>query len=335
MRPLRRVPTVLVTVLVVVAMAELGVRMAGDAFPPPARWANPFADVKVDQMQERDAATTVLVGSSIVNAGFDPVVLREGGVPGPVYNAALPGTGIEAWVVWYPEVVVPVLGPQRAIIGVSVRDWNASTFDPADVERFREAEGFRRFTGEAGWLSQLDHGASGVFDLVRYRSALRQPASVVAWNAGEPVDGWPRREIDDDGRYLGFDDVRYHHDPERLAERRDGSMADFRPGGPRRLAFETLLDDLAARGVQPVLVRLPAMTADLVEADVVTRDALERFDTQLREVAGSRDLPLFDARSFDDRAELFADEYHLNEVGVQRLSRWVARGVAKLEEPAP
>ncbi|WP_052664326.1 hypothetical protein [Nitriliruptor alkaliphilus] len=334
MRPKRRVPAVLVTVLVVVALAELGVRAAGDAFPPPARWANPFADVKVDQMQERGTATTVLVGSSIVNAGFDPATLVEEGVPGPVYNAALPGSGTEAWVVWYPEVVVPVLGPQRAVIGVSVRDWNASTFDPADVERFREAEGFRRFTGQAGWLSQLDHAASGVSELVRYRSALRQPASVVAWNAGEPVDGWPRREIDDGGRYLGFDDVRYHRDPERLAERRDGSMADFRAGGPRQQAFETLLDGLANRGVRPTIVRLPAMTADLVAADVVTREQVARFDTQLRAVATARDLPLLDARSFDDRAELFADEYHLNEVGVQRLSRWTARGMAGVEERA-
>jgi hypothetical protein len=334
MRPLSRVPTVLVTVLVVVGLAELGVRTFADAFPPPARWANPFADVKVDQMQERGAATTVLMGSSIVNAGLDPGVLGDEGVPGPVYNAALPGTGIEAWVVWYPEVVVPVLGPERAVIGVSVRDWNASTFDPADVERFREAEGFRRFVGDAGWLSRLDHAASGVLDLVRYRAALRQPASVVAWNAGEVVDGWPRREMDDDGRYLGFDDVRYHRDPERLAERRDGSMAEFRPGGPRELAFETLLDDLATRGVQPTIVRLPAMTADLVDAGLVTRDAVARFDDQLRAVAAARDLPLLDARSFDDRDDLFADEYHLNEIGVQRLSRWVARRVVQVEERA-
>jgi hypothetical protein len=324
---------VVLVLVLVLTVAELGVRTIEPDLPAPASWGNPFADLKTEQLTERAApgrgpTEVVLVGSSVVNAGLDPTRLASAaGEPDlAVYNAALPSFPPEQWPSWIVEVVQPTLGPSVVVLGVSIRDLNGTTADLVHESRFRDSVGFRRATGRAGGLERLDATVSERSALVRHRAALRRPGSVVARTRGEEVEGWPRLEVDADGRYLGFDDDDSHRPrPDRLDGLRDGILRDFRAGGLRLDAVARVVDGLRDAGVEVALLRMPAMNDVLVDGEVVPRAEAARFDELLRDLAADRGLAFVDASELDDRPELFSDEYHLRARGVAELSDLVGR----------
>lgn len=322
---------VLVVALAVLLLAELGVRQVHAELAPPPLWPNPFADLKSEQMDDLGQADTVLVGSSIVNAGLDPDrIAAAAGLDADhgIYNAALPQSPVEQWPLWYLDVVAPHLEPTCAVLGISVRDWNATNERQDLVDEFRASEGYQRTVGTAGWLSRVDELLSGQSLLLRYRSVLRQPGSALQWAQGEDVDGWPRRDVGDQGRYRNFDDVTYEATPDRIARLEKGAMADYEPGGRKARALAHLLDGLAVRGIRPVVARMPALQEVMVEQDLLTEDDVARTAEQLEQVAADHGAVTLADSGLDDRSELFADEYHLNEAGMQAVSEWVGRELA-------
>jgi hypothetical protein len=324
---------VVLVLLLSLAAAELGVRTIEPDLPAPASWGNPFADLKAEQLTERAApgsgpTDVVLVGSSVVNAGLDPTrfAAAAGDPDLAVYNAALPSFPAEQWPSWIVEVVQPTLRPSVVVIGVSIRDLNGTTADLVYERRFRDSVGFRRATGRAGGLERLDTSVSERSALVRHRAALRRPGSVVARTRGEEVEGWPRLEVDADGRFLGFDDDTTHRvRPDRLDALREGVLRDFRAGGLRLDAVTRVVDQLRDAGVEVAVLRMPAMTDVLVDGEVVPRDEAARFDRLLHDLAAERGLAYVDASELDDRPELFSDEYHVRARGVSELSDLVGR----------
>jgi hypothetical protein len=328
-------PLVALVLVLVLVLAELGVRAIEPDLPAPATWGNPYADLKTSQLAAWSGRglDAVLVGSSVVNAGLDParIATAAGANDLDVYNAALPMFPPEQWPSWINEVVEPALRPRVVVLGVSVRDLNGATADLVHERRFRDSVGFRRATGRAGSLERLDAAAGRLSALARHRAALRRPGSVAARVRGEEVEGWPELRVDATGRFLGFDDDGQHADrPDRLDGLREGVLADYRAGGSRLDAVAQVVDHLEAAGAEVVLLRMPAMNEVLSDGEVVPTSEAARFDRLLADLAADRGLRFVDAGHLDDRPELFADEYHLRARGVAELSDLVGRELAGL-----
>lgn len=329
----RRTVIVLLSALAVLLTAELALRAAGGAIPPPAHWGDPFADAKVDQIRRMGTADVVFVGSSIANAGLDPVPLEELGLRS--FNAGQPGTGLRAWRGWLDEVLLPELHPELVIVGVSIRDYSDANLDAGWV-RLNEAPAFRTRTGEATALERLDVWASQQSRLVSRRSALRQPATTLAWARGEQIDGWPQQQLTRSGRYLGYDDREYAERQSRDDRLREHSFVDFRAGPRSTDMLGEILQLVRGRGAEPVVVRMPAMEGRLVERDLLPADEVERYPGELRRVTAEQDVLLIDLADHNDRPELFADYYHLNRTGVRTVSAAIVEALqaSGLTEPA-
>src|ERR1700759_3223755 len=91
-RPRARLVRVLVVALAVLCLAEIGVRARADALPEPQLWPSPEQTNKVDQINAlaaKGGASLIGIGSSTVDAAFDPARLTpSAAATRPAYNAA-------------------------------------------------------------------------------------------------------------------------------------------------------------------------------------------------------------------------------------------------------
>lgn len=309
----------LVAAVVVLLLAEVGVRLLAGSLRDPVVWENAETDFKWHQMADLgddDGAGTVFVGSSYVGVGIDPARYDELVGGRPSYNAALLSSSIGIWSTWIRDVVVPELRPDRVVIGVSGRELNANDafLDTAD-RVFDHAREVRRRRGDLGALEQVDQWLRDASYLFRYRDVLRRPASA--------FDRTPlpkETAVTDQGMTTAVLDRTFvPYDADDLA--RFGRLDRFAidEGAVRQLReLLTWLDD---QGVEAVVLDMPQSEPGIA---VLPRDEVdaEAWSAVLSATAAQTGARYVAAGIWS--TDLFADEWHLNRHGARRLTDLVA-----------
>jgi hypothetical protein len=318
--------TMLITVAVVIVVAELGARALQPHLPESVTWPSPFAQAKAGNAADLGHTDVVILGSSVANADLDPPAIVAG-VPWAAtgYNAALPGESPMQWELWARDVVLPDLCPNVLVIAVSPRDTNDNLSDAArDVERYLAADGRLALYGADPLIAQIERISTDLSALVALRERLREPANVYRYLRDGKAPGWPQLNLTPAGRYLGFDDDRtYRPNAERDEALGEGALADYEVGPAMFGALERIVEDARSRGILVILVDLPAMTEELAAIFDDGADDLERYRQAIDLLASRQQVPLLRYDVLNDDPELFSDLYHMRGVGAALVSEMV------------
>jgi hypothetical protein len=279
--------------------------------------------LKVEQMDGLAAAggaDVVFMGSSIVNAGIDPVLFAE--LSGTVaYNASLNATSPRLLEVWAGEIVLPRLHPELVVIGLSSRELNDHGISQTEqYERYTESIG-RAFEIDQPSLSQrIDRAASKVSALVRLRADIRRPFSVFNQLRGTATQSLV---LTDQGAVTRLRGMEYHIG-DVFRERTEGQdLVDYQIGGAEIEALSRLIDDIRATGAAVVLVDMPVMEADYIPMHPNGQADFDAYQAALQQFALDHDVQLASPTNDPWPASHFADPLHLNQTGVDRLTTWL------------
>lgn len=320
---------VAVAAVVVLVLAELGVRATADRFPTPNTWYHPSAQVKVDQMQAiADAGQrrpVVVVGTSQMAMGVDPAVLSSAlpGHPG-TYNAALLAGYPPVTRRFVPEEVVPRLQPELVVLGVSHLDLQEGPEPPYDEAL---ATSRSRWAAAERWLSQRSY-------LVRHREALRDLArwpSLVAGTTASLVERYRTAAIGPEGVWT-YPREGSCRDPQPVEPDDDLAIERAQPGGeavgprpvdPERVAAVwEVVAGLEAQGIDVAVVLAPLPDCHFEVAD--DRAAWEAARSELAAGAEDHGATWIDVTDEVGDDGLYYDTGHLHEAGSARFSALLA-----------
>lgn len=318
----------IVIALVVVVVAEFGVRAASSTLSPLNTWNDWEATNKVqamDALAKRGGASVVFVGSSMVNAAADPALYsRLSGANRPAFNAALNGSGALLMDLWTLRVVVPKLKPDTVVIGVSSRDLNDNGRASNRAYRaIRRSPGGRTVGDDLSLTERVQSIAERASYLVRYRSVLRKPATMT----DVPV-AKRRSEVGPLGSLAGlriFVGATYREELYR-GEKFPESLGGFVMGGTEFDALGHLVRTLVERKIDVVLVEMP-VTEDAVTAHPGGAGDYERFEAILG--LFTRFTQLVDADAWFPTNDGFGDPFHLNDRGREVFTRSLAAAVSQ------
>jgi hypothetical protein len=260
------------------------------------------------------------MGSSIVNAGIDPVLFAD--LSGAVaYNASLNATSPRLLEVWAGEIVLPRLHPDLVVIGLSSRELNDHGIS--------QTEQYDRYTGSIGRAFEIDqpslsqrlqHAAADVSALFRLRSDLRRPFAVfnqLRGTASQTV------QLTEQGAITRLRDMEYHV-TDVFRQRTVGQdLIDYEIGGLELGALGRLVDEIRATGAEVLLVDMPVMEADYIPMHPNGQADLDEYRATLEQFATEHDVPLATPGNDPWPASHFADPLHLNQTGVDRLTTWL------------
>jgi hypothetical protein len=315
----RHLALVLLSALVVLAVAEGAVRARASSLPEPRRWSGPEMQVKEDRIAELEAAggaLVVLLGSSTVDAALDPSRMAGPGDGRPVYNAATGAGSIDMISTWAREVAVPRLRPHTVVLGLASRE-----LTPHDTEQQRHTAEFfdspavRHLTDREPLLDRVERRLSAWSYVVRYRNVLRQPHQL--W--GSHRTGEFGEVVAADGQFEGFRAGRYVPSPEQARFVRR-ILRDYEIGRHQLGVLRDLLAHLRSHVERVVVVNMP-VTADYVSLHPRGARDYDAYVDVLRAEADRAGAELVDAGVWPD--ELFADTAHVNGAGSQRLTALV------------
>ncbi len=235
---------------------------------------------------------------------------------GDAYNAALGSATIGMVAAFTRAVVVPDLDPDVVVVGISSRELNANAPEQDAIEsRFFDASELRHRLGTESILDRADRVLGDVFEVVRYRSVLRDPENWI-----DPTPAWDGSITRDDGLFLDFLDSTYHDDPTVLRRMRYGALRDFEIGSDQVATLRRLLTDLR-RGGRRVLLLATPVSQDYV--DQYPRGAAdhERYLATVSDLADEVGVEFASAGVWDDA--YMADPLHTNGAGARRLTQLV------------
>ena len=182
-----RLRVVVAATIAIVLLAELGVRAASGPLQEPRAFHNWEAQNKVtrmDQLSRQGGASVVFMGSSMMNAGIDPELFRQGRTdPRPPFLAAINGSDPRMDEVWLRYVAVPRLKPSTVVIGLTSRDFNDAV-RPQQYSLFVSSPGAEEAMGTESALDEAERRLADVSYLVRYRDELRKPVETL--RGGDP-----------------------------------------------------------------------------------------------------------------------------------------------------
>jgi hypothetical protein len=312
----------LLVALVILLLAEVGVRLVDDRLPSPQRWSRLEEQIKADDLKALadEPGGVVFLGSSMMNAAADPAVVKADlDRPEPVYNASLLGADTRITRLWATRLVVPTVRPSVAVIGVSCREIGSQ--DPALTTQYRQfvdAPAVRTLEDREKLLARVDEQVGRVSALVKHRYELRRPLNLV----GGDERSTTTFTIDPDGQDDYFleraypapqdvQDVLYRPDVTKLvlSQRRIDALADT-------------VRDLRRESVDVVVVNMP-VTQDYVSyLPAPSEQSNARCWRVLRETAEGAGARYVEAGVWDKA--LFADPIHLNGAGSRRFSAMLA-----------
>lgn len=321
----RRLAGVVAIALVLVLLAELGVRAIEPALPSPAGWPDLATATKIAQLErEADHGCTdvVFVGNSMSRDGFVPPIFEDADPAGrSAYNASLDAASPTLLLRWVRDEVLPRADPATVVIGVTSFDLNDAASTPAAARRsFDDAP----YTA-TGAAAEVEAAFTRALALVRNRESLRDPGTVIAAVddrlAGDDAERPDASGIPDviapEGHGVSRRDLEFAPAPSTIDRLRQQFLEPFEIGGVQADALRDLVEAVEASGAQPVVVVLPVTgayvdahpdgPADLRAFRAALDDALERTTTVLVEAP-------------DQPEDAFADTHHLNATGADRLS---------------
>jgi len=316
----RMVAQFLIGVLVVVAVAEVAARIAEAAGPPALRWYDASTQLKVEQMDALGGAEVVFAGTSMVWQGFDPVTYVENSGRS-AFNAGLAGGVPVVMEPWLLDEVIPRTHPDTVVWGLSSLDFSAS-YGADNLDRYLDALETR-----PGNLAAVERSTAELSALVRYRTVLREPSSLL---------GNEKRRIDDDfaaaERILGDNGVRrdFAEDTsERRRETLEARVRDFTLDGDDIAAIYRTVRAMQAMGIEVVFAEMPVPDR-FVLVHPSGDDDLAQVHEATVALADRLGVEVIDLRAGFTDAD-FVDFTHLNETGSQALTAALA---ARMRSPA-
>jgi hypothetical protein len=329
----RRLRSAVPLVILLVLLAELTVRAAAPTLREPLLWpdwetANKVA--AIDALGARGGASVVFVGSSMVNRGLDPALATKLlKAKRPVFNAALSGADLRTIDLWTREVVVPRLHPKIVILGFNSNElndhWEGQT--QLYAKMLRSTYG-KRLAGTGGVLATMDAWLADHSYLMRYRTVLRRPVDALIGHdkAKDQV------AVDPLGEFLR--QARFHARPYTAGTPRNFAVwkevfRDYRAGGKQLVAMDRLVNDLKAKGIRVVLVRMP-VTKDVIPLHPRGQVDRERFAEVLAAFLAGHPVRFIDAEpAIGGSPMLFVDPLHLNAEGQRKTTAYVVRSLQK------
>jgi len=323
-------------VVIVLVLAEGGARALGPYLPEPQLYGDDATQVKVAQMDGLGASCVdvVLAGDSMGRDAFDPAAFSDAdGAHRRAYNASLDAASPAVLRRWLLEEVLPRLHPTTVVVTIASLDLNAHGNATVSARAAYETAALTR-PGPGGrvaaWLTTTS-------DLVRYRTELRDPATlgdaIEDWRAGQPAARRPTTGIDGllggGGQGLSRRALRYRADVGTTSFTRSQLLGSYEIDADQVDAAHDLIRELRGQGVQVAIVVLP-VTADYVALHPRGEADFDAFLAVARDLATDAGTPLVDLHAPDASApaEMFADTHHLNEQGARWFSSTLPRRLA-------
>jgi len=116
---------------------------------------------------------------------------------------------------------------------------------------------------------------------------------------------------------------------------RSGAFREFAVGGAELQAVAGMIEDAHRNGAVAVLMETPVMERDLADLLPGGSADLAAFRAALDSIAPATGFPVLRFPDLADRAELFADEYHLNGAGVAVVTGRLALALEPIWGIAP
>ncbi len=325
---MKRVLVVLGVVVVVVVLAEVGVRALSPYLPEPALWTDDTTAVKVAQLDALadgpGCVDLVFAGNSMTRDGLVPTTFTAADPEArSAYNAALDAATPALLDRWVLEEVDARVDPDGVVLGLSSFDLN----DEAQIGQSALAAYDQAPLTRDDVFGRLQAPLIEHLDLFRYRNSLRDPQEV--WHAfGRWRDGEREPRLDASGidgllgaEGEGLSRRDLHDQPSPVTDRfaRTELLNDFHLGGDQTDATRDLLDGLADRGVDTAVVVMP-VTDDYIQLHPGGRAQFQEFLDLAEELATDAGATFVDLHDFGPGDAWFADTHHLNEEGATQLS---------------
>ena len=309
--------------LVLLLLAEVGVRSVEPRLEPPQDWYSASTQRLVRDMDtlraEGAAIDLVLAGTSQTNTDLLPDVFeQELSSVGRAANVGQAAATTRITRRWLLDQVVPRLEPQKVVWGVSSLDFNTNR-RPNTYALYSSTRGGRR-----DLLGRIDRKLARHSALVRHRKLLARPGDFLT----DVRNGPPRPDP------TPFDRLAKRRAPDtrdkgrRELRRIAGTVLhDYEIGVREVAAFRATLERLRAEGIEVAVVLLP-VPAPFIAAHPRGATDFAAFEATVGAVSTETGTFLLDfTHAFPDTA--FRDFTHLLEGPAARLSRDVAR---ELEE---
>jgi GDSL-like lipase/acylhydrolase family protein len=329
----RRIRSASPLVIVLVLLAELAVRAAAPKLRDPLLWPDWEAQNKVaamDALGAKGGASVVFVGSSMVNAGFNPELATEMlGAKHPAFNAALNGSDLNTTDIWTRRVVVPRLHPKVVVVGFNSGELNDHWQDTSGLySKMLQSPYGKRAAEAGGVLAKADAWLIDRSYLIRYRSVFRNPVdAVIGHDRAQDAQA-----VDPLGRFVALTKFQRRPYTPGLSKQLgiwDEVFRNYRPGGKQFTALNRLVKDLTSKGIRVVLVRMP-VTADIVPLHPQGRADRERFTRAIAGFVAEHPVTFIDAElAIGPSPDLFVDPLHLNAQGQRRTTTFVVDALLK------
>lgn len=319
-RHLGRLGRVLGLAVVVLLLAELGIRLVEDRLPPPVEWYTPEYGIKEEQMaglaERHDGASVVFIGSSVIDVSVDPSQVASPPEDGrPAYNAGLIGANLEMVDVWSEHVVEPALHPSVVVIGVSSRDVNRNGAGlESQTPGFYKLPAVRRLLGTESAIQKVETEVSDLSRLFRYRTVLRRPLEALF-----EYDS-PDRNLalnTDLGQELHLADIAYQGGPNVEDFFRAEPLLAYTPSETQFGAVRRTIERLHAAGVRVILLDVP-VTEQYVSLHPRGAEDYLGYEAGLNVLAAQTGAELVDTGTWLPPA--FSDPLHLNGFGAELLT---------------
>lgn len=274
----------------------------------------------MDRLTKRRGASVVTIGSSAIQTAVNPELLSELlGSDRPAFNAALNGITARTMEAWTRDVVLPRLRPDTVVIGVDSITFNDNSVTGAAIfDRLVGSRPYARLIDEGSLTRRVLYRLERVSFLVRYRRFFRRPAR-------QGMAKKNKSHVSDLG-FLLFAKV-FHQRPYQVRDRQieiwRKALFDYEAGGQERAALDRLIDDMRARGVKVLLVKMP-VSPDWIGMHPRGAEDFARFEHVLEAFVRERDVPYADLWSRFTTLDDFADPIHVNGAGQERFTRMLA-----------
>lgn len=315
-------------IVLVLVLAEVGARAFNPYLPEALVWSSDSTQVKVAQMDRlarREGCVDIaFVGNSMTRDAVDPRTYTDADPQHrSAYNAALDAATPALLRRWTLDEVEPRIHPATVVLGLS-------SFDLNDNARIAESalDSYRTATlSRDDFFGRLQAPFVEHSALFRYRAELRNPAELWA-GIQRARDGERTERLSADGidGVLGPDGEGLSRRPlsytgslglQRFAQTE--LLNDFRMGGIQIAEATALIDGLADRDVEVVLLVLP-VTEDYITVHPDEGADFQRFLVTARRLAEDTGATLVEAQGWADSDEQFADTHHLNGEGALAFS---------------
>ena len=328
----RRTVAVAIVAILVLACAEVFVRIRSDQLPPHQIWSSPEMQYKATQiraLQESGGASVVFLGSSSIDAAVDASAITDPQDPRPAYNAGL-GGGSAAMISTWAREVVPRLKPRVVVLGLGGRELNPNNKTENDLDRnFFASPAVKHLRGKETTLDTAERHLESWSALFKYRTVMRQPQYMEKlFGFGDaPGPNYYGQVVTPSGQHLRFHDVSYTFGPSVRRLYTTRALNHFRVG-PRRVAqVRTLLSYLDARGIRVILVNMP-VTQDFVDLHPRGRTDYDLVPPVLKGQADAVGATFFNPGVWEQA--YFADPGHMNARGSVRFTTLLQEQITAL-----